>query len=163
MADPARPARLANEAIELELCASTAARLCEAPLARSILKRDEFWIAAAVWLIGLAALICDHLQPARPMIIGLRTLFAIASTSAIGLVLITGAREARGMSQSELYLFARVVSRWVYILMYVLALARVGFYLYESSQHSARPMDDFQFYIACCVIPLWLIRPLAIA
>jgi hypothetical protein len=46
----------------------------------------------------------------------------------------------------------------VYILMYGLALARVVLYLYESSQHFVRPMDDFQFYIACCVLPLWFAR-----
>ena len=61
------------------------------------------------------------------------------------------------------------MSRWVYIFMYVLALARMGFYLEESYQHCAacavrhglntvRPLDDFQFYIACCVIPLWVVR-----
>lgn len=155
----ARPARLANEAIGLGLSAPNAAHSRQAPFARSVLKRDEIWIAAAAaWVIGLAALLCDHLQPARPLIIGMRTVFAVATTGAISLVLITGARVLRRMSQAELYSFTRMVSRWVYILMYVLGIARLGFYLYESSQHFVRPMDDFQFYIACCVIPLWLIR-----
>ena len=66
----------------------------------------------------------------------------------------------------------RLISRWVYILMYALAVARVGLYLYEENQlctycgaatavASARPLDDFQFYVACCVLPLWVVTNMA--
>ena len=163
MADLARPARQASEDIQLGFPASPPVSVRTTPLACSTHERDTIWFAAAAWVIGLAALLCDHLQPARSIIVGMRALFAFAATGAIGLILITGARAAQRASQRELYLFTRLVSRWVYILMYSLALMRVGLYLYESSQHFVRPMDDFQFYVACCVIPLWLVRAVILA
>jgi hypothetical protein len=163
MADLARSARQAGEGLQLGFPASPPALVRIAPVALSVLRRDAIWFAAAAWIIGLAALVCDHLHPAWTVIIGMRTLFAFAATTAIGLVLIAGARDLEGADRSQLYLLTRLVSRWVYILMYVLAIVRVGFYLLESSQHFVRPMDDFQFYIACCVAPLWLVRAAVLA
>jgi hypothetical protein len=125
------------------------------------------WVASMAWIIGLAAVVCDRFEPAGSLLIVLmRTLFGVATCGAIGLVLISKAQELAG---SELYLFTRLVSRWVYILMYALAAVRILFYLYDVSQQCnpcsghhpwgpVRPLDDFQFYVAASVIPLWLIR-----
>ena len=74
-----------------------------------------------------------------------------------------------GQPGCELYRFTRLVSRWVYILMYVLAMVRGGLYLFDAnnihlghgSHHPVTPvrsLNDFQFYVACCIIPLWLVR-----
>jgi hypothetical protein len=137
-------------------------------------KRDWIWVAATAWLIGLASLLCDYFQPIRPVIFGMHTLFGIGVSGAIGLVLLAKARALGGTSALEFYLFARLVSRWVYILMYLLAIVRVGLYLYESSQHCAhcsarggvppvRSLDDFQFYVCCCVASLWVLRATVLA
>ena len=131
--------------------------------------RDGIWIAALAWGIGLAALSCDHMQLSGIAAIEARSLFGVVTCTAIALVLFEKARYPQSITKLELYLWTRLVSRWVYIFMYVLALARMGFYLDESYQHCAtcvvrhglntvRPLDDFQFYIACCVIPLWVLR-----
>jgi len=142
------------------------------PLEQSMHRRDSIGIAGAALTIGLAALLGDHFQPIRPVLIGLHALFAVAASGAIGLVLVSRAWLLEGASQPELYDFARLVSRWVYILMYILAIVRISLYLYESSEHCAlcvatlqpvRPIDDFQFYVCCCVIPLWSIRAAVLA
>ena len=128
------------------------------------------WVAPMAWVIGLAALVCDRYEPAGSLaIVVMRTLFGVATCGAICLVLISKGHELADMPGPELYLFTRLVSRWVYILMYALAAVRILFYLYDLSQqcnpcsghHSwgpVRPLDDFQFYVAASVIPLWLIR-----
>jgi hypothetical protein len=132
-------------------------------------ERDGIWIAVLAWSTGLAALACDHLRLSGSAGIEVRTLFGVVTCGAISLVLLEKARHPQGITRLELYLWTRQVSRWVYIFMYVLALARMGFYFGESYQHCAtcvgrhglntvRPLDDFQFYIACCVIPLWVVR-----
>jgi hypothetical protein len=131
--------------------------------------RDWIWIAVVACGIGLAALSCDHLQLPGSLSLEARTLFGIVASGAIALVLFEKTRHPESITRQELYLWTRLVSRWVYIFMYVLALARVGFFLGESYlrcatcvvQHgpnTVRPLDDFQFYIACCVIPLWVVR-----
>lgn len=134
--------------------------------------RGWIWVAPTAWIVGLAALLCEHFLPSGSLVIAMRMLFGIATCAAICLVLISKARALASMSQLELYLFTRLVSRWVYILMYLLAAARVGLYLYDVSQHctrngpaclgSVQPMDDFQFYVACCVIPLWMVRAMVL-
>jgi hypothetical protein len=84
------------------------------------------------------------------------------------------ARAIAGTSQHDLYQMTRLVSRWVYILLYALAMVRVLFYLYEASQHcgscsatktvdAVRPLDDFQLYVAFCAVPLWVVRTLVLA
>jgi len=131
--------------------------------------RDCMWVAAAAWLTGLVSLFCDHLPLSRSFIFDMRTLFAVVACCTISTVLVTKARSAPDMTHPELYRWTRTVSRWVYILMYLLALPRMCLFLLETYQtcvtcgvrHGitpARPLDDFQFYIACCVIPLWVVR-----
>lgn len=131
--------------------------------------REWKWVAATAWITGLAALLCDHFQSSRQLVIDTHALFGIVVTGAISLTLIAEARALAGADRSELYSACRLVSRWVYILMYALAVVRVGLYLYETNQlcthcgtavaaASVRSVDDFQFYIACCVLPLWLVR-----
>jgi hypothetical protein len=135
---------------------------------------DWIWAAATPWIIGLAALLCDQFEPIRPLIIGMRALFTMATCGALCLVLISKARASAGTSPTELYLFARLVSRWVYILIYVLAMARVGLYLYEVSQQCALcgvggptraigSLEDFRFYVASAVLPLWVVRAVILA
>jgi hypothetical protein len=93
---------------------------------------------------------------------------------AICAALLAKARADRHINTDELHLWCRLVSRWVYILMYLLAFARLCLYLGEtwqvcgacvgrSSTAVVRPLDDFQFYIACCVIPLWLARAVVLS
>lgn len=136
--------------------------------------RDWIWVAVVAWATGLAALSCDHLQLPGTLGLDMRALFVIVTCGGIAVVLFDKARDPETATPHELYLWTRLVSRWVYILMYLLALARVGFYLEESYQHcatcgvqhaldAARPMDDFQFYVACCVIPLWLVRAVVLS
>ena len=136
--------------------------------------RDWFGVAAVAWLTGLGALLCEHFQLPPRLILDARMLFAIVTCCAIAAVLIEKARSLAGAPAHELYLWTRLTSRWVYILMYLLALARLCLYLEETYQHcvscgaptqtgTVRPLDDFQFYIACCVIPLWLARSVVLA
>jgi hypothetical protein len=136
--------------------------------------RDRIGIAAAGWAIGMFAVLCDHFQPSAQLRIGIHALFAVVTCGAISLVLIDKARGLAGTSQWELHEFTRLVSRWVYILLYTLALMRLAVYLYEASQHYladegqhavalARPLDDFQLYIGCCVASLWSVRALVLA
>lgn len=141
--------------------------------------RGWIWVAPTAWIIGLAALLCEHFEASGSLVIAMRALFGIATCVAICLVLVPkvwgqGARGIpAGLSPLELYLFTRQVSRWVYILMYLLATVRVSLYAYDVSQHctrygphclgSVRPLDDFQFYVACCVVPLWTIRAMVLA
>ena len=135
--------------------------------------RGGIWIAAVAWFIGLAALLCDRFQPSALLVVGMRTLFGIAVCAAICLVLIPPARALAGANRLQLHLHTRLVSHWVYILLYALAAVRVGMFLYDQSQHctlcaargaaaSVRPLDDFLFYIACCIAPLWVVRAMVL-
>jgi hypothetical protein len=136
--------------------------------------RDRVWLAATAWSIGLGALLCDHFQPSSRVSTGVRALFAVVTCGAICLVLIDKARALGEVAQPQLYQFTRLVSRWVYILLYLLALARMAIYLYEASgycmlcsAHEAigpvRPLDDFQLYVGCCLVSLWSARVLVLA
>ena len=135
--------------------------------------RDRIWAAAAAWLAGVSALLCDHFEASLPFIIGARALFAVAACGTIFLVLMGKARELAGTSQAQLYQFARRVSRWVYILLYGLAITRVSLYLYDVSHCAGcktanaivpvRSLDDFQFYVICCVASLWVVRAWVLA
>ncbi len=126
--------------------------------------RNCIGLAATAWIVGLAALACDYLQPSPPLVISMRTLFGIATCTAIYVALIPKARALADAPQVQLYLLTRLVSRWVYILMYGLALARVSLNLYDTTLAiaPARPLDDFQFYIACIVVPLWVLRAIVL-
>src|SRR5690242_12875511 len=124
--------------------------------------RGFIWVAATVWLIGCAALLCEHFQPSSPLVIGMHALFAVGTCAAICLVLFAKAHALAGTSQPELYQIVRLVSRWVYILLYALAVVRMILYLYEAGP-AVRSPDDFQFYVACVVLPLWLVRAVVLA
>ena len=128
--------------------------------------RDWLWIVAALWLTGMTALLCDHLQAPKALVVGVRALFGVATSCGIGLLLVRKAHALAGTSQGELYSFSRFVSRCVYILLYSLAITRVVFFLYESTSDRAlpvRPLEDFQIYVALCVVPLWVIRAVVLA
>src|SRR5690349_15345861 len=99
--------------------------------------RDWISVAAAVWSIGLMALLCDHLRLSIPLVIGVRMLFVAATSCAIGFTLFNKARALAGTSQEELYSFSRLVSRWVYILMYGLGIARIALCVYEQTRGTA--------------------------
>ena len=129
-------------------------------------------IATPVLCAGLVALYCEHIQVSPPLAEAVRVLFGVVACTAIAAVLITGALDLADQSNLELHRFTRLVSRWVYILVYVLATVRVGFYLLDSSQARGshplhhpvvRSLDDFQTYLWCCLIPLWAIRAVVLS
>jgi hypothetical protein len=123
-------------------------------------------VATPVLCVGLVALYCEHIRASPSLTETVRVLFAVVACTAIAAVLITGALDLADQSTLELHRFTRLVSRWVYILVYVMAAVRVVFYLLDSSQgremqhlhEVVRPPDDFQTYLWSCLIPLWLIR-----
>ena len=120
-------------------------------------------VATPVLFAGLVALYCEHIRVSPPLTETVRVLFAVVTCTAIAAVLITGALDLADQPTLELHRFTRLVSRWVYILVYVMAMVRVGFYLLDSSQTAGmhqmvRPPDDFQTYLWSCLIPLWSIR-----
>jgi hypothetical protein len=127
------------------------------------------WLSALVLLTGLLSLLCEYFQISKPLVACVRALFGATTVAATGAALIIGARCAGRRSNVEMYSHIRLVSRWVYILLYVLAMSRLGLHALElrhvhakgnshSSVEYVRPLDDFGFYFACCVIPLWSIR-----
>jgi hypothetical protein len=113
--------------------------------------------ASATWAIGLAAILCDFFQCPEALIIAARTLFAAATCTAIGLALTPKDRAFAAAHPGQMLLLGRLVSRWTYILLYGLALVRIGLYLCEAGA-PVSSLDDFQFYIVACVVPLWVIR-----
>jgi hypothetical protein len=126
------------------------------------------WLAP-VFFTGLASVVTDAYQPAQSISVDLRASFGVMAAANITLMLFMGARALAGSPALELCQYTRLVSRWVYILMYLLATVRMSLYLFEMHHTDAirsvqqivspvRSLDDFQFYIACCVIPLWLVR-----
>jgi len=123
--------------------------------------------AAATWLIGLTAILCDFFQCSEAIIIAGRILFATATCTSLCLALIPLERALAAAHPAQLRLFARLVSRWAYVFIYSLALVRIGLFLWESlhitalwgsPSTSVRPLDDFLFYIVACIGPLWIIR-----
>jgi len=123
-------------------------------------------VATPVLFAGLVALYCEHIRVSPPLTETVRVLFGVVTCTAIAAVLITGSLDLADQSTLELHRFTRLVSRWVYILVYVMATVRVGFYLLDSSQaremhrlhQVVRTPDDFQTYLWSCLIPLWSIR-----
>jgi hypothetical protein len=130
--------------------------------------RSFVWIAATAWGLGLTALLCDHFR-SPGLIVGARSSFGVFTTGAIGLILM---RKARALADhpDALAVFMRRFSRWVYALLYLLALARLAVFFGEKvasagsldSRGPERSIDDFQFYIMCCVVPLWSFRAIAL-
>jgi hypothetical protein len=132
--------------------------------------RDWVWIGAVIWAVGLTALLCDHFRESRLVIVGTHTLFAIASTTAICRLFLPVSRFGSAPDIEPLF-FIRYVTRCVYVVLYLLAAVRIGLYLYDLGQSGApintrdavlpvQSMGDFQFYIVCCVVPLWVARAL---
>jgi hypothetical protein len=128
-------------------------------------------VAVLVSCVGIAALLGDYYQLPQPPVFNLHLLFGLTLATVVTVLLVGKARALAGTTGPELYLFTRLVSRCVYVLMYVLAAIRVGLFLVEHAQAAAspvtahpvvRPLDDFQIYIAYCVIPLWLVRTLVL-
>jgi hypothetical protein len=126
-------------------------------------------IATPVLCAGLAALYCEHIGVSPLLTEAVRLLFGIVACTAIAAMLITGARDLADRPTLELRHFTRVVSRWVYVLIYILAIVRFCFYFLDSNQargshHLHHPVlrspDDFQAYLWCCIIPLWSFRAL---
>jgi hypothetical protein len=129
------------------------------------------WVAGTAWTVGLTALVAEHFHPSQAAIITARTIFGLVSCASLSFVLLQKLRA--GTSELEMYLFIRVMSRWVYILMYALALVRVCLYIYDVNQTCVhchpgdamapiRSIDDIQFYIAFIVGPLWLVRAIVL-
>jgi hypothetical protein len=113
--------------------------------------------ASATWAIGLGAILCDFFQCSAPLIIAARTLFAAATCIALGLALIPKDRAFAAAHPAQMLIQGRLVSRWTYILLYGLALVRIGLCLCEGKA-PVGSLDDFQFYIVASVAPLWVIR-----
>jgi hypothetical protein len=120
--------------------------------------------ALATWVIGFAAMLCESLRCSGFYIIAVRILFTLAACITIWIALMPMERASAVAHPLDLELSARLVSRWAYILIYSLAIARIGMSLCESAHitgirgSSMRPPDDFLFYVAACIVPLWTIR-----
>ena len=123
--------------------------------------------AAATWVIGLTAILCDFFQCSESIIIAGRVLFLTATCTTLCLALIPLERALAAAHPAQLRLCARLVSRWTYVLIYSLAFVRIGLYLWEclritalwgTPSASVRPLNDFLFYIVACIVPLWIIR-----
>jgi hypothetical protein len=113
-------------------------------------------LAMTTWLVGLPALICDSIQPGQLLITATHALFIIVTCSALCLALVPRALASSSSSRTDLHLFSRSVSRWIYVAVYGLAVVRLSLYVCLPTR--VRSLDDFQFYIAWSVAPLWVIR-----
>lgn len=110
--------------------------------------------ASVTWALGLVAILCEVFERSEPLILVARFLFAAATCTTLCLALIPRDRAWAGAHPLDMLLLSRLISRGTYALLYSLALVRVGLYLWVP----ARSLEDFQFYIAACVVPLWVIR-----
>jgi hypothetical protein len=115
--------------------------------------------ASVTWALGLVAILCDVFEYSEPLIIAARSLFASATCATICLALIPQDRTLAGADPVQTLLFARLISRWTYALLYSLALVRATLYLWTPT----RSLEDFQFYIVVSVVPLWVIRAVVLA
>jgi hypothetical protein len=115
--------------------------------------------ASVTWALGLVAILCDVFEYSEPLIIATRSLFASATCATICLALIPKDRTLAGADPVQTLLFARLISRWTYALLYSLALVRATLYLWTPT----RSLEDFQFYIVVSVVPLWVIRAVVLA
>jgi hypothetical protein len=135
--------------------------------------RKRTWISTSVLVlcIGVAGLLCEHFELSHPFVPGMHVLFGCTTLAVISAVLFAGARRLADQPALELYSYTRLVSRWVYILLYVLGIVRVCLYLLDvnhgqvgPSMHPLplRPPDDFYFYVTCFITPLWVMRALVL-
>ena len=109
--------------------------------------------ASATWALGLVGVLCEVFERSEPLILVARFLFATATCTTLCLALIP-----KGAHRAELVVLARLISRGTYALLYSLALVRAGLHLWTP----ARSLEDFQFYIAACAVPLWVIRAIVL-
>jgi cytochrome b561 len=115
--------------------------------------------AGATLCVGVAALFCDFFEVPQPHIFNMHLLFGAAVSAVVTTCLLRARHALSQRPPQELYSYTRLVSRWTYILMYVLALVRVVLHLLQTT-HS---LDDFQIYVIYCIVPLWLVRALVLA
>lgn len=124
--------------------------------------------------VGVASLLCDFFNVSQPHVLNVHLLFGATVSAVVTACLVHARRALAQSSPHEFYQYAQRVARWTYILMYVLALVRVALYLLEMQRASgsaapvspafrAHSLDDFQIYVAYCVVPLWLVRALVLA
>jgi hypothetical protein len=124
--------------------------------------------AALTLCVGIAALVCDFFDMPQPRVFNMHLLFGVAVGAVLTVCLCSKRLALTPGTRCELYPYARRVTRWTYILLYVLALVRVGLHLLEMGRASGtsgiriHSLDDFQIYIAYCVSPLWLVRTLVL-
>ena len=119
------------------------------------------WAAGGVLCQGIVALIYDHLKISQPRIFNMHLLFGAAVAALVTACLLHGRRSLAHRPPVELHSYARRVARCTYILLYVLALVRLGLELNAGSGFHS--LDDFQIYVAYCVIPMWLVRALVLS
>jgi hypothetical protein len=132
------------------------------PLAAPKWARILPWAAGGVLCLGVAALILDCLKVSQPRIFNMHLLFGVAVSALVTACLLHGRRSLVRRPPVELQSYARTVARWTYILLYVLALVRLGLELGNAGS-SVHSLDDFQIYVAYCVIPMWLVRALVLS
>lgn len=115
---------------------------------------------------GLVALVCDFYDVPQPRIFNMHLLFGAAVAGVLTACLVGRRLALAPGGGSEFYSYTRRVTRWTYILLYVLAFVRLGLHLLELRLRSGapggkiHPLDDFQIYIVYCIAPLWLLRTL---
>ena len=133
------------------------------PLAGPKWARILPWAAGGVLCQGLVALVYDFLKISQPRIFNLHLLFGAAVAALVTACLLHGRRSLAHRPPVELRCYARRVARWTYILLYVLAFVRLGLDLVANAGSRVHSMDDFQIYVAYCVIPMWLVRALVLS
>ena len=125
-------------------------------------------VASAVLILGVASVTADCLNMRQPPVFNLHLLFGISLWLAVGRRLIRERSSCDIASIAHYNAYTRQLSRWVYILLYLLAAVRLMFHLSEvlgpsNGRHGAglpapHSLDDFQIYIAYALVPLWAIR-----
>jgi hypothetical protein len=126
-------------------------------------------VAALVFAVGITALLMDFLAVPQAGLPDMHLIFGLAMLVAITGSLAQKLHTLGRTHNSEFCLYARELSRRVYLLLYGLAAVRLGLYLYEALAAASdarmldpvtrvRSMDDFQIYILYGVAPLWVIR-----
>jgi hypothetical protein len=152
----------------------------KSPLGTSSLPRLQWerCLPGAVALtlcIGIVALVCDFCDLPQPRIFNMHLLFGAAVSGVLTACLVRKRLALAPGASVELYSYTRRVTRLTYILLYVLALVRLGLHLLElrlahgssglasgAAGGRIHSMDDFQIYIVYCIAPLWLLRALVL-
>lgn len=115
--------------------------------------------ASVTWALGLIAILCEVFERSEPLILVARALFATATCTTLCLALIAKERGWASADPVDRVVLCRLISRGTYALLYSLAFVRIGLCPWAP----ARSLEDFQFYIVACVVPLWVIRALVLA